>query len=175
MRILIVSDSHGEEHLLKRIVEREMADHVIHCGDFCTDQSQLPSVSMTVVRGNCDWERVPEEQQWDGGGYRFLVVHGHRHHVNTSLLSLRYRAEEVGASIACFGHSHYPLCERSGDVLLINPGSITQPRGYPVPSYAVLEYVDENRLRVQYYTPAGDAVTERGGTFALKPAQQRHG
>ncbi|PTM58223.1 metallophosphoesterase family protein [Desmospora activa] len=172
MRILIVSDSHGEEALLNRIVKREEADHVIHCGDFCTDQSRLPAVSLTVVRGNCDWEPVPEEQQWDGGAWRFFVVHGHRHHVNSSLLSLRYRAEKVGATIACFGHSHYPLCEQSGNILLINPGSITQPRGFAVPTYTVLEDVDESRVSIRYFTPSGEVVTERGGTFSLKPAQK---
>ncbi|MDR6226466.1 metallophosphoesterase family protein [Desmospora profundinema] len=170
MRILIVSDSHGEEKLLHRIVEREGADHVIHCGDFCTDRDRLPRTSLTVVRGNCDWEPVPEEEYWDGGKWRFLVVHGHLHQVKTSLLPVRYRAEELGARIACFGHSHYPLCEQLGDVLLINPGSITQPRGFAHPTFAVLETESESRVRVSYFTPDGAAVPERGGIFDWKPA-----
>jgi putative phosphoesterase len=165
LRILIVSDSHGEAHLLHRIVEREQADHVIHCGDFCTDREQLPQVSLTVVRGNCDWEPVSEEEVWEGDNWRFFVVHGHRHQVKTSLLPVRYRAEEQGAIIACFGHSHYPLCERSGNVLLINPGSIVQPRGFPFPTYAVLKVESKNQARVSYFTSDGRALVEPGGIF----------
>ncbi|WP_124727054.1 metallophosphoesterase family protein [Staphylospora marina] len=157
MRVLIVSDSHGREELLRQIVRREQADHVIHCGDFCTDRERLPDVPMTVVRGNCDWEPVPEEQLWEADGLRILVVHGHRHGVKRSPLPLRFRALEVGANVACFGHSHVPFCEKDGEVLLINPGSISLPRIVKEPTYAVLQWSDIS-LKVTYHTPDGTLV-----------------
>ncbi|MFC4078430.1 metallophosphoesterase family protein [Salinithrix halophila] len=165
MRILIISDSHGEARLLREIVDRVNADHVIHCGDFTTDRNELPNVPMTVVRGNCDWEEVPEEDLWQVGQARFFVTHGHRYQVKSTLLPMRYRAEEAGAQIACFGHSHFPVCEQDGPILLINPGSISSPRGYPVPTYAVLETGEENRAEVAFYTTQGTPVHDRGGTF----------
>lgn len=166
MKVLIVSDSHGKGKLLTQIVKRVSADHVIHCGDFCTDKKELPNVSLTVVRGNCDWERVPEEQTWEIRGLRFFVTHGHKYRVKTTPLPIRFRAEEVGAKIACFGHSHFPFCEQAGGVLLINPGSISYPRGFAYPTYACLELLGK-KVRVTYYKTDGQKIGERGGTFPL--------
>ncbi|QKG84060.1 metallophosphoesterase [Kroppenstedtia pulmonis] len=170
MRVLIISDSHGNGKLLERIVETTEADHVIHCGDFCTNRSELPITSMTVVQGNCDWEEVPKEEIWQQEGIRFLVVHGHLHQIKTTLLPLQYRAEEAGAQIVCFGHSHYPFCEMSGSKkqLFINPGSIVSPRGFPHKTYVVLETIRSGKVKVTYFTTEGGVVTERGGTFSLK-------
>ncbi|MFC7440792.1 metallophosphoesterase family protein [Laceyella putida] len=161
MRVLILSDSHGNAKLLNEIVRRVKADQVIHCGDFCTDQADLPKVPMTVVRGNCDWERVPQEQVWERGGLRIFVTHGHKYQVKSTPLPMRYRTEEVGARIGCFGHSHFPFCEEVGGVLLINPGSISYPRGFPHATYAILEKTRE-KLKVTYYKTDGTAITERG-------------
>lgn len=161
MRILILSDSHGNTKLLNQIVEQVKADHVIHCGDFCTSEAKLPDVPMTVVRGNCDWEQVQDEAVFEDGGLRIFVTHGHRYDVKSTPLSLRYRTEEMGAQIGCFGHSHFPFCEKVGEVLLINPGSISYPRGFPFATYAILEK-STDKLTVTYYKTNGTPITERG-------------
>lgn len=166
MKVLIMSDSHGKGALVKQVVERVVADHVIHCGDFCTDESELPAVPRTVVKGNCDWEPVPEEQVWVGEGLRFWVTHGHQLRVKSSPLPIRYRAEEVGAQIACFGHSHYPFCEKVGDILLINPGSLSVPRGFPYATYVCAE-IHPTALHITYYKVDGTPIQERGGQFTF--------
>ena len=74
MKVLIISDSHGRAKRLNEIVDRVKADHVIHCGDFCTGRSELPSVPLTVVRGNCDWEEVSEEEVFEADSLRFFVT-----------------------------------------------------------------------------------------------------
>lgn len=171
MRILIVSDTHGEGELLNRVVEREGADHVIHCGDFCTETHRLPRGPLTVVQGNCDWEEISGEARWEGGGFRFFVTHGHGFRVGSSLLPLQYRAREIGAQIACFGHTHVPLSEMVEGVLLINPGSLAEPRGVPKPSYAVLETSGKENVTVSYFTPDGERLTGLGGRFSLAVQQ----
>lgn len=167
MLILILSDSHGNEKRLKEIVSRVEADHVIHCGDFCTEKADLPSTSSTVVKGNCDFVDAPLEEEWEREGYRFFVTHGHHYQVKTSLLRLRYRAQELGANIVCFGHSHFPLCQKVRGILFINPGSITKPRGFPYPTYACLETVGE-KIKVTYYSIDGKKAPERGGIYILR-------
>jgi hypothetical protein len=42
-----------------------------------------------------------------------------------------------------FGHSHLPLVEFFGGRLLLNPGSPTEPRKAPFPSFAILK-IDED-------------------------------
>jgi len=161
MKVLIVSDSHGNADLLREIVRRANADHVIHCGDFCTDQAELPAGSLTVVRGNCDWEKVPQEAIWEREGIKFFITHGHCYQVKFSPLPMRYRTEEMGAHIGCFGHSHFPFCEKAGGVLLINPGSISYPRGFKCPTYAVLEK-EGSEIVVTYYSTEGRVMKELG-------------
>jgi uncharacterized protein len=164
MKVLVVSDSHGEAQLLHAIIRRVAADHVIHCGDFCTKREELPDVSLTVVKGNCDFAQAPKEQIWKTGKLRFYVVHGHQLRVKSTLLPLRGRAEEVGAQIVCFGHSHFPVCQQVKNVLLLNPGSIASPRQFPYPTYACIE-IWQHRVHVTYYKTEGEKVDERGGSF----------
>lgn len=168
MRVLIISDNHGEERALSRVVDREETDHIIHCGDFCIAPEALPQRQrMTVVRGNCDFADVSDDALWEGGGYRFFVTHGHRYHIKSSLMNLSYRAEEVAADIVCFGHSHYPYCAVHDGCLFVNPGSIIQPRGYPIPTYAILETAADRKVHMTFYTPQGEVVDELGGSYTL--------
>ena len=61
------------------------------------------------------------------------------------------RLEKVDADVICVGHTHQPYVLEVGDKLVINPGSVGQPRdGDPRASYAVIE---DNRVelkRVEY-------------------------
>lgn len=169
MRILIMSDNHGEEQVLSLIIGREKADHIIHCGDFCTNREVLPNQDrITVVRGNCDFADVPDDTLWEGDGLRYFVTHGHRYQIKMSLMKLSYRAQEVAADIVCFGHSHYPYCDEHDGRLYINPGSVVQPRGYTVPTYAVLETEERGQVKVTYYTSKGETVPSLGGTYSLQ-------
>jgi putative phosphoesterase len=67
------------------------------------------------------------------------------------------RLEGVDANVVCVGHTHYPYVLEVGDKLVINPGSVGQPRdGDPRAAYAVIE---ENRVelkRIEY--PVEDTV-----------------
>lgn len=169
MRVLIISDNHGEEQAITLVTKRETIDHIIHCGDFCTPEKALPQRQrLTVVRGNCDFEEVANDALWEGGGYRFFVTHGHRYRVNASLMKLAYRAAEVAADIVCFGHTHYPFCELHEGRLFINPGSIVQPRGYTLPSYAILQTSTNDSVHITYYTPDGNNISELGGNYTLQ-------
>lgn len=174
MRILIMSDNHGDERVLTQVIERETADHVIHCGDFCVVHTALPEQGrMTVVRGNCDFADVPDDLVWEGGGLRYFVTHGHRYQVKSSLMKLSYRAQEVDADIVCFGHSHLPYCAEHDGMLFINPGSLVEPRGVSEPTYAVLETEETGQVQVRFYTPTGSARLEWGGTYSLRKRLSR--
>ncbi|HYV36873.1 MAG TPA: metallophosphoesterase family protein, partial [Gemmataceae bacterium] len=61
------------------------------------------------------------------------------------------RLANIEADVICVGHTHKPYVLEIGDKLVINPGSVGQPRdGDPRASYAVLE---DNRVelkRIEY-------------------------
>lgn len=168
MNILIVSDSHGMSERLQTIVDRVQPEHILHCGDFCTELEELPDQSITYVRGNCDFVLAPYDNIWMGEGHRIFLTHGHRYQVNTALLPLWYKGKEQQAQIVCFGHTHIPYCEQNEDVLLINPGSLSSPRGgFPYPSYVIAD-LRINQVEIRYYRVNGQPIVELDGQYFLK-------
>nr|MDQ3554658.1 metallophosphatase family protein [Chloroflexota bacterium] len=60
--------------------------------------------------------------------------------------AMRAFADEAGLSAVLFGHSHIPLVERLPDGRwLVNPGSPTDRRRQPRPSW-VLMTIDDRRI-----------------------------
>lgn len=92
-----------------------------------------------TVQGNCDYEdKFPTETTQEIADKKIFLTHGHLYGVKSSLNNLLYKAKEVGANIACFGHSHFLGMEVVDDVLFINPGSLRLPRGRKEQTYVIL-------------------------------------
>ena len=169
--VIIVSDSHGLTKELQSIAARHKTKEKIHCGD---SELQVDSEYMApyqTVKGNCDWNAdFPEEQLIEMDGLKIYVTHGHLYGVKSSLLQLQYRAEELGADIVCFGHSHIAYAEKIGDILYINPGSIRYPNRTKKPSYVALSWDDRTNVNVQFYHVNGEEITDfpYEKTFNLK-------
>ncbi len=160
--VLIVSDSHGWEEEVQLIKDRyPNVDARIHCGD-----SELPYDAKELdgfyrVQGNCDMDsRYKEEIDFKLGKLHFYSTHGHLFQIKSSLMHVSYRAEELGANIICHGHSHIAAAERIGDQIVINPGSIRQPRGAHPGSYALLNFDEStNLLSIRYFTLEGKEIS----------------
>ena len=61
------------------------------------------------------------------------------------------RLQNVDVDVVCVGHTHMPYVLQVGDKLVINPGSVGQPRdGDPRASYAVIEDHKVELKRVEY-------------------------
>jgi putative phosphoesterase len=171
--VLIMSDTHGLVREVKQVVSRHDAEKIFHCGDFCADRRREPFDAMLLVKGNCDTEKdVPAERITEWKNLRIFQTHGHLFGVKSSLLRLHYRAEEVGANVVLFGHSHLPVCGVERGILFLNPGSLQLPRGFDVPTYAVMEQTgatdSEVQVSVTYYDHQGNAVKLLGGTYSLR-------
>ncbi len=168
-KLLIVSDSHGMTKDLMAIRERHQqdVDLMIHCGDsqlMADDQSMAGFVG---VRGNCDYDaRFPVDRLESVGGRLVYVTHGHKYSVKTSLMSLYYRAREVNADIACFGHSHVLGAQMIGDILFINPGSILLPRGRREKTYTILEMA-EGKMFLTVFDVKGKQIPSLSCEFAV--------
>ncbi|MFN4215629.1 MULTISPECIES: metallophosphoesterase family protein [unclassified Exiguobacterium] len=153
MRFLIVSDSHGLTEELLSIFNRheQEIDDAFHCGDSqlaLVDEHLLP---YRTVRGNCDFGGdLPLERVETTPVGTILIVHGHHHDVKYDLNRLRYRAEEVGASVVLFGHSHVAGALIEDGVVYINPGSIRMPRGRSDKTYALLD-LENGEAAVRFY------------------------
>ena len=141
MKMLVMSDTHGDSHVIEKVKGfYPEIDIVVHCGDSELPYSHEALEGLKKVRGNCDREKAfPEEEMFTVHDVKIFVTHGHLFNVKNSILSLSYRAKEVGAQIVCFGHSHILGAEKMDDILFLNPGSLLKPRGRKEKSFAVVE------------------------------------
>jgi putative phosphoesterase len=156
MKIVIMSDSHGDKETVKA-VSTLFADATFHCGDSELSFDDPVLNTMYKVRGNCDRDtRFPASVVVEVQGKTVLAVHGHEHSVKHSLMGLYYYAQECEADVVLFGHSHLYGAEMKDGILFLNPGSTMQPRGGKVATYAVVEW--DETLRVTFKNKVHETV-----------------
>lgn len=106
------------------------------------DLARQLGVPLWGVVGNCDWQVTsPEELVQCWHGLTIFIAHGHKYDVKRTLNNIYFRAGELGAQIVLFGHTHMPLLAMNGNVILLNPGSPSQPRA-GVASVGTLEVTE---------------------------------
>lgn len=96
-----------------------------------------------------DWLRcLPISAEFRLDGYRFAAVHATpRDHLSGYGITpdlpdeqLRGEIEGVKADFLLLGHTHLPMVRGIGSRVVVNPGSVGQPRdGSPEPSYAIID------------------------------------
>lgn len=103
--------------------------------------------------------RLPKSQKFHLDGYRFYAAHASP---RDNLYSYRLTPElpdealkkEVGrvkADFLLLGHTHLPMVRGAGSRVVVNPGSVGQPRdGVPEASYAVIQDGVAEIKRVKY-------------------------
>ena len=146
MRVGVFADSHGDRLALKEAMRKAgPLDAACFLGDYCKDASVLidEGIPTCAVRGNNDFgSDAPGDAFLSLGGVGVFCTHGHRYGVYYSLEKLYCKAKEQGAAIALFGHTHRPLLDNIGGILMLNPGSVAEPRGNFAPTFAILEIRD---------------------------------
>ena len=145
MKILVVSDSHGNSFSLKRIIDHNLdADIIVHCGDCHEELDSIrmknPNKKYYTVRGNWRYPSVLKtELFFDELGFKFMVTHGHKYNVKDSVDELVEAAKDAGADIVLFGHTHIAYNKEIDGVMLLNPGATTDN------SFGIVE-INEGRI-----------------------------
>ncbi|UFJ42586.1 metallophosphoesterase [Brevibacillus humidisoli] len=128
-------------------------DLIVHAGDWTTMQvyEQLACLAPVVgVYGNADDEEVKQHFKQKEvlrlEGYEIGVVHGDGKGKTTRRRALDAFAGE-SLDLLIFGHSHIPLLEPHGEILLFNPGSPTDKRRQPLYTYGLVELSDSLQVR----------------------------
>ncbi|PKK38921.1 hypothetical protein ABB02_01734 [Clostridiaceae bacterium JG1575] len=144
MKIGIFSDSHFDEAAVDRAFEvflREGAQKVLFLGDGARPllhRDLLHDLPLIGISGNMDYGPWPSERVIELEGVRIYMTHGHALGVREGHRGLIRRAKEEGCQVALYGHTHRPFLGQEGGVLLLNPGSCTEPRGGSAPGVAFL-------------------------------------
>ena len=146
MKLLVVSDTHGEARRLNFLFDVPSFTHVLFLGDGWRDAESLRYAFPTqfaAVRGNCDsdcdWN---EDYTFTAGTVRVFMTHGHRYGVKYGLETLAAAAKATGASIALYGHTHRADVRYVDGVLCINPGHVCYPHN--TATYCVIDIEGDN-------------------------------
>ena len=145
MKILIVSDTHGNHRNFDKMLAREgEIDMLLHLGDVEGGELYIEGTAgcpVYFVSGNNDFfANLPLEEELQIGKYKILMTHGHAYHVSRGTGVLRRVALERGIQIAMYGHTHRSDLEEDKDLIILNPGSLSYSREHGVKgSYIVME------------------------------------
>lgn len=150
MRAIVLSDSHGDTNSCDRaIYSSGKLDMIIHLGDIFRDVDYLEAVyddiPVVSVLGNNDFLHYGNyEDVIDFDGHKIFICHGHTLSVSSGIDRLSAAAKRCGCEAALFGHTHKAFSCCDDDLLILNPGSTSRPRGGK-PSFAILE-TDSGKL-----------------------------
>ena len=158
MKYLIISDLHLSrlEKIPENIIDlaKEM-DGIICAGDL-TSKTVLEKLkeinkNLIVVKGNCDYLDLPEYEEFEVENKKIGVIHSNQFD-RGNLKKIAEFANSKNIDIMVFGHTHQPLVEKRGNLLLINPGTLTGTiSGAGVKTektYAILEIGEEINAKI---------------------------
>ena len=143
MRILLVSDSHGNSEALDKLLKKyPNMDLYLHAGDLEADEQSIRPFD--CVRGNCDhFSRLPERRIIHTPYGALLMTHLPYLPVDI--------AKQYNIKIFIYGHTHRRKFELVNGVYYINPGAISFPRdGFDL-SYAIVTITPE-KVEVEFKT-----------------------
>lgn len=161
MKILIGSDIHGSAFYCSALLEaykKEQADRLLLLGDllYHGPRNDLPKEyapkqviemlnayknEILCVRGNCEAEVdqmvlefpvLADYAVLSIGRNIIYATHGHHHNPNN-------RPPLKAGDILLNGHTHIPKCEKQGDIIYMNPGSVSIPKENSKHSYMIWE------------------------------------
>jgi len=148
MRILVVSDTHGNYLAPLQIFKETGAEMLIHLGDEIDDALTLEMIldcPVIKVPGNCDpGAQEPRNLLKKIADRRFFITHGDQYQVKNGLNRLVVKAKELKASVAL-------LIQKQDGVLLINPGALMA--GSDSKSYALLTLTQSKITSEIIYLP----------------------
>ena len=143
MKILLVSDTHGNNVTLDALVKKyPNMDLYLHCGDSESDEYSI--YPFRSVKGNCDYFGDFNDYLIIPTPFGNMFVQ-HKPNPNPTLL------KENGIRIFCYGHTHRRQFENHLGIIVINPGAISFARDKYDYSYAILN-IEPDKVDVQFHT-----------------------
>lgn len=144
MRILVISDIHGNIDRLNEVLDKEIFDRVFFLGDMSSyygDYSdsevrdRLVSLNAIMVMGNCDSYMstlldMPEVRNITINNTIFTLTHGHLYN--------EFNIPSSVGDVLLVGHTHIGKIINKNGLIIANPGSISKPRGCQA-SYIIID------------------------------------
>ena len=161
MKLMFASDIHGSAYYCEKMLEcyrREQAERLWILGDilYHGPRNDLPEEyapkkviamlneikeEICAVRGNCDTEVdqmvlefpiLADYSLLAVDGLRLYATHGH-------VYNEQHMLPLMPGDILIHGHTRIYEAKKSGEHVILNPGSVSIPKGGNPPTYAILE------------------------------------
>ena len=161
MKILFASDIHGSAYYCRRLLDiykETKASRMVILGDilYHGPRNDLPKeyapkevIAMLnplkdqiyAVRGNCDTEVdqmvlefpiLADYSLLAADGLRLYATHGH-------VYNEQHMPPLMAGDILIHGHTHIYEIKKTGEHVILNPGSVSIPKGGNPPTYGILE------------------------------------
>ena len=161
MKLMFASDIHGSAYYCEKMLEcyrREKAERLWILGDilYHGPRNDLPKEyapkkviamlndikeEICAVRGNCDTEVdqmvlefpiLADYSLLAADGLRLYATHGH-------VYNEQHMPPLMAGDILIHGHTHIYEIKKTGEHVILNPGSVSIPKGGNPPTYGILE------------------------------------
>lgn len=142
MKVLVLSDSHGALHFLRRILDTEKdAELVFFLGDGLSDiekvKAEFPQKKFICVKGNNDFYYNEEKEAYKYiDGVTVMACHGDTYGVRVGLRELISKTASVRGNLALYGHTHKSdfYNDAATGICAVNPGAVCDGK------YCVLDF-----------------------------------
>lgn len=143
MKIIVCSDSHGNNQALDEIKKRfPDVDYYLHAGD--SESASYDILPFDSVKGNCDrWIDFDEKRLIETPFGRLLIQHFPDIDIN--------KLKKNNIKVFIHGHTHKRRYEMISDIYFINPGAIAYARDGNDLSYVLLTINNDN-IEVKFYS-----------------------
>lgn len=147
MRIIVLSDTHGNFSALERVISRNTdADWIFHLGDGERELDRYitanPMIAPKIIHvaGNCDFNSLSHDVfTLPVMEHKILATHGYQYGVKSSLERLKALARTNGCDIVLYGHTHVRFQSYEDGLWIMNPGSASCPRDGMKPSFGHID------------------------------------
>lgn len=158
MKILIVSDIHGDFNSLKKVTNEVCYDKLIILGDVFSygynnenknkiiDLLNENKNRLILIKGNCDI--FSHQELLLPKSFETLTLH-----INNYIVTLthgdKYNKDFLPnyvGDILFNGHTHIPNLIRQNNIICANPGSLGKPRGGSSKSYIIF---DDDKITIK--------------------------
>ncbi len=139
MKIAVLSDTHDNIWNVRKALDHiagRQTEAIIHCGDiiapFVFKEFMEFSIPVHCVFGNNDGDRYLLTKTAEGAK-GLITLHGILGEMNAHGFSIAFTHEPAFAEglaatgkydLVCFGHTHLPRQEQTGNTILLNPGDV---------------------------------------------------
>ncbi|UUD36998.1 phosphoesterase [Mycoplasmopsis californica] len=154
IKILVVSDIHGNYGVVEDIVSRAKYDVAICTGDYEVGYDFMKEHFDFFVVGNNDFDYHAADYEIEIEGLKIRIEHGHRIGSYTQLMDVDFmfnHLEKINVDILLTGHTHVPLHSIRNNKGILNPGSCSYPRMGTKAGYAILTLDNKKIIRIEQF------------------------